>query len=206
MTEKIFRIIVADDHSVVTEGIRVILKSDIRFKICGIFANADSVLKFLEQEEIDIIVLDIDMPGANKFSLLKAIKENHPLVKVVIFTMHEGMNYFFDARKNGADSYALKSESITFLPSILMQTLKGIFYCSDAVKVHLSKDAKKKSLTPIENEIFDFLAQGFRYNEIAEKINKSEKTIEYYIYKLRKKYNVQSNAELILQLKEMYSK
>jgi DNA-binding NarL/FixJ family response regulator len=99
MTEKIFRIIVADDHSVVTEGIRVILKSDIRFKVCGIFANADSVLKFLEREEIDIIVLDIDMPGANKFSLLKAIKENYPQVKVVIFTMHEGMNYFLKQEK-----------------------------------------------------------------------------------------------------------
>ena len=196
--EKI-KIIIADDHSVVTEGMRIILKNDSRFQLEGIYANANSVLNHLENRKVDIAILDLDMPGTENFSLLKEIKQKHTTCKVVIFTMHEGMYYFFEAIKHRADAYVLKSESITFMPTILMQTFKGFFYCSSEVKVHLSND--QETLKPIENEILDFLAQGMNYSEIGRLVNKSEKTIEYYIYKLRKKYNAQSNADLILQIK-----
>lgn len=203
--EKI-KLIIADDHPVVTEGLMVILKSDVRFTVCGAFKNADSVINFLQNETVDIIILDIDMPGSEDFRLLKTIKEVHPHCKIIMFTLHEGAHHFFEALKYGADSYVLKSESVTFLPTVIMHTMKGIFYCSDDVKKHLSKDGNQQKLKPIEGQIFGFLTQGLQYNEIARRIGKSEKTIEYYIYKLRKKYNVQTNAELVVHLKETYMK
>ncbi len=203
---KPIRIILADDHSVVTEGIRAVLKSDARYEVCGIFANANSVLKFLEKNEADLILLDIDMPGAGNFSLLKQLKENYPLMKVVIFTMYDGLQYFFDARKYGADSYVLKSESITFLPSVLQFAAKGTFYCSDELKKYMTDSSKKTALKPLEMEIIHYISQGQTYRQIGEKIGRTEKTVEYYAGRIRKKIGVQNNSELLTYISRNYFK
>lgn len=199
------RVIIADDHSVVTAGLRAVLKSDPRLEVCGLFLNGNSVLEFLQTNEVDLAILDLDMPGAKNFELLKKLKENYPRIKIIIFTMHCGTQSFFQARKLGVDSYVLKSESITYLPTIIMQTMKGIFYCSDELKAYLTQKKSEQKLKPLEFEILGFLALGLEYSEIAEKISKSEKTVEYYIYKLRKKYTANNNAELLHKLKDEFS-
>ena len=182
------RVIIADDHSVVTAGVKAVLKSDIRLEVCGIFQDGNSVLEFLQNNEIDLAILDLDMPGAQNFELLRILKENYPNLKIIIFTMHNGIQSFFQAGRLGADSYVLKSEPITYLPTIIMQAMKG-----------------EQKLKPLEFEILGFLAIGLEYSEIAKKICKSEKTVEYYIYKLRKKYNANNNTELLHKLKEEIS-
>lgn len=196
----IIKVALADDHTVVMEGMRAILKSDPRFFVAGCLQNSAQVLRFLEDNEISILVLDIDMPGAENFKLLKTIKENYPKIKVVIYTMHDGYEYFLEARKFNADSYVLKTEMITFMPTVLMKTFKGEFYCSNELKVHLSKEGKKQILKPKEKEILNHVAKGLTYSEIGKSIGVSEKTVEYHIYNLRRKYNSNSNAELILKL------
>lgn len=204
---KPIRIILADDHSVVTEGIRAVLKSDARYEVSGIFSNADSVLKYLETDSVDMILLDIDMPGAGNFALLKQIKEKYPAMKVVIFTMYDGLQYFFDARKYGADSYVLKSESVTFLPSVLQFAVKGTFYCSDELKKYLTDSNKKKAaLKPLELEIVHYISNGQTYRQIGEKIGRTEKTVEYYAGRIRKKIGVQNNSELLTYISRNYFK
>lgn len=193
-------IVLADDHAVVLEGLRVVIKSDSRFQLSASLSDAVSLLKYLSENEVDLIVLDIDIPGAEKLKLLKTIKETYANLKVVIFTMHNGINYFLESIKLGADSYVLKTESITFLPTILLKALKGEFYCSDELKIFLTKQGKKEFIKPKEMEIINLLAQGLQYGEIANRLGKSEKTVEYYVYKLRKKYSVNNNVDLLLKL------
>jgi DNA-binding NarL/FixJ family response regulator len=195
-----FEIILADDHAVILEGVKAILKSHSRLKVKGDFSNAKSLLEFLSKDKADLILLDIDIPGADKLNLLKKIKLRYPQTKVVIFTMHKGMNYFLEAKKLGADSYVLKSDLISFLPTILLKALKGEFYCSDELKQLLTKEYNKEIIKPKELEILSFIAQGMKYADISKQIGKSEKTIEYYIYKLRKKYDVKNNVDLLLKL------
>ncbi|MCZ8238233.1 MAG: response regulator transcription factor [Leptospiraceae bacterium] len=195
-----FEIILADDHAVILEGVKAILKSHSRLKVKGDFSNAKSLLEFLSKDKADLILLDIDIPGADKLNLLKKIKLRHPQTKVVIFTMHKGMNYFLEAKKIGADSYVLKSDLISFLPTILLKALKGEFYCSDELKQLLTKEYNKEIIKPKELEILSFIAQGMKYADISKQIGKSEKTIEYYVYKLRKKYDVKNNVDLLLKL------
>lgn len=197
---KIHNIVLADDHAVVMEGLRAIIKSDLRFTVSATFADAPSLLKYLAEFAVDLLVLDIDIPGAEKLKLLKTIKETYENLKVVIFTMHNGIQYFLEARNLGVDSYVLKTEPITFMPTILLKTLKGEFYCSEELKIHLSKKGNKDSLKPKEAEVLSLLARGLQYSEIAAQIGKSEKTIEYYVYKLRKKYSVNKNVDLLLKL------
>ncbi|MCZ8347097.1 MAG: response regulator transcription factor [Leptospiraceae bacterium] len=195
-----FEIILADDHAVILEGVKAILKSHSRLKVKGDFSNAKSLLEFLSKDKADLILLDIDIPGADKLNLLKKIKLRYPQTKVVIFTMHKGMNYFLEAKKLGADSYVLKSDLISFLPTILLKALKGEFYCSDELKQLLTKEYNKEIIKPKELEILSFIAQGMKYADISKQIGKSEKTIEYYVYKLRKKYDVKNNVDLLLKL------
>ena len=181
-----FEIILADDHAVILEGVKAILKSHSRLKVKGDFSNSKSLLEFLSKDKVDLILLDIDIPGADKLNLLKKIKLRYPQTKVVIFTMHKGMNYFLEAKKLGADSYVLKSDLISFLPTILLKALKGEFYCSDELKQLLTKEYNKEIIKPKELEILSFIAQGMKYADISKQIGKSEKTIEYYVYKLYK--------------------
>ncbi len=195
-----FEIILADDHAVILEGVKAILKSHSRLKVKGDFSNAKSLLEFLSKDKADLILLDIDISGADKLNLLKKIKLRYPQTKVVIFTMHKGMNYFLEAKKLGADSYVLKSDLISFLPTILLKALKGEFYCSDELKQLLTKEYNKEIIKPKELEILSFIAQGMKYADISKQIGKSEKTIEYYVYKLRKKYDVKNNVDLLLKL------
>lgn len=197
---EVIKVAIADDHTVVIEGMRAILKSDPRFLVSGCLQNSAQVLRFLEDNEIHILVLDIDMPGAENFKLLKLIKENYPKIKIVIYTMHDGSDYFLEARKYNADSYVLKTEMITFMPTVLMKTFKGEFYCSSELRAHLSKEGKKQILKPKEKEILSFIARGYTYSEIGKSMNISEKTVEYHIYNLRRKYNSSSNAELLMKL------
>lgn len=196
----IYNIVLADDHEVILEGVNAILKSHSKLKVTARFSNSDSLLNYLSKFHVDLILLDIDIPGADKLNLLKKIKNNFPEIKVVIFTMHKGMNYFLESKKIGADSYVLKSDSITFLPTVLLKALKGEFYCSDELKIFLAKKNKNEFIKPKELEILSLIAQGLQYNEISIKIGKSEKTIEYYVYKLRKKYGVKNNVDLLLKL------
>lgn len=195
-----FEIILADDHAVIVEGVKAVLKSHSRLKVKGDFSIAKSLLEFLSKDKADLILLDIDIPGADKLNLLKKIKLRYPQTKVVIFTMHKGMNYFLEAKKLGADSYVLKSDLISFLPTILLKALKGEFYCSDELKQLLTKEYNKEIIKPKELEILSFIAQGMKYADISKQIGKSEKTIEYYVYKLRKKYDVKNNVDLLLKL------
>ncbi len=194
------KVAIADDHPAILEGMRIILKSDPRFSVEACFQNSIEVLKFLEENEISILVLDIDMPGAENFKLLKTIKENHPKIKVVIYTMHEGYDYFLEAKKNNANGYVLKTETITFMPTVLIKVFKGEFYCSEELEIHLSKEGKKQILKPKEKAILCYIARGFNYVEVGKALGISEKTVEYYIYSLRKKYNSNTNAELLLRL------
>lgn len=197
---KLIRIAIADDHSVVTEGLRIILKADPRFRVEYIFSNGQDLLAAIEKKPVDLVILDIDIPGNEDFAVLKKIKQMNPSSKVIIFSMLSGMQYFFDARKFGADSYVLKTESVTFIPSVIMFAMKGEFYFSEELKDYMSTGNKKSSLNPLELEVVNYISQGMQYKQIGMRLNRSEKTIEYYAGKIRKKLAVQNNSELLVKV------
>jgi two-component system NarL family response regulator len=142
------------------------------------------------------------MPDTKHLSHLKEIKTRFTNTKVVIFTMHESSSYFIEAKAMGVDSYLLKTESITFIPTVLIKAMKGEFYCSDEFQSYKTENNTKPKIKPIEIKILKYLAKGLHYSDIALKIQKSEKTVEYHIYKLRKKFSVSSNVELLLKLSQ----
>ncbi len=194
------RIAIVDDHSVVREGLRIILKSDSRFSVDGCFFTGDALLDFLTENQVDLVILDLDIPGGGDFAILKEIKQTYPDCKVIVYTMHSGISFFLGAKNLGANSYVVKTEPVTFMPTVIMYAMKGEFYASTELEVFMETSKPKILLTPVELEIVTCISKGMLYKEIAAKISRSEKTIEYYAKKIRKKLNVESNSELLVKV------
>ncbi|HMX32707.1 MAG TPA: response regulator transcription factor, partial [Leptospiraceae bacterium] len=183
----------------------VILQADPRFKVVGLFPDGKSLLDFLKLNSCDLLILDIGIPGGEDFHILKQVKSNTPEMKVVIFSMYEGAQFFLEAKKHGADSYVLKKDSYSLMPSIVEMTLNGVSYCSEELKRYKDSSDVKVTLNTIEEKIVKGLEQNLSYKEIAESIQKSEKTVQSYIYKMRKRFQVQNNTELLMFLYKNYS-
>ena len=197
---------IADDHSVVLEGVRAILSGHSYIELLGIFSNVNDLFSFLEENNVDVILLDIDIPVSHKLNTLQEIKKQFPSIHVIIYTMHEGAFYYEEAVKYGANAFMLKSDPVSHLPTVIIQVTKGIFYCSDKFKTDHKKNTVNTFLKPIELDIVNLLGQGLSYLEIGKKTGKSSKTIEYHTVKLKQKYKLKSNTELVLYIKDEYFK
>ncbi|MCG6140336.1 DNA-binding response regulator [Leptospira bourretii] len=185
------KIAILEDHSVVTEGIISILKSNPFFSLAGEFRTAADLFHFLESNPIDVLVLDIDLPDRNGIDVLREIKEKHQPTKVIIFSLHGSRVYVEDAIKAKADGYMLKSDPISKLPEVISLVMKGGSFISEGVsKVQLPFSA-------FQMEILNLLVQGLSQNEVADRIQKSRKTVEYHLNQMRTKFSCKNNNELI---------
>ncbi|TGN09816.1 response regulator transcription factor [Leptospira ilyithenensis] len=185
------KIAILEDHSVVTEGIISVLKTNPFFPIVGEFRTGEELLRFLEKRQIDFLLLDIDLPDCNGLDILKEVKEKYPKTKVVIFSLHGSRVYVEDAIRLKADGYMIKSDPISHLPSVIQAVVRGEKYISEGV----SKETLPFS--PFQIEIINLLIQGLSQNEVAEKIQKSRKTVEYHLNQMRTKFACKNNNELI---------
>lgn len=185
------RIAILEDHSVVTEGILSVLKNQPKFQIVGQFRTGNDLRQFLSEEKPDFLLLDIDLPDASGIDLLKEVKQISPKTKVAMFTLHAGQMYVENALKSKADAYILKSDPIADLPRVIESILDGEMFVSKGI----SNVALPFSAFQIE--ILNLLVQGLSQNEVAEKINKSRKTVEYHLNQMRTKFDCKNNNELI---------
>lgn len=185
------KVAILEDHSVVTEGIISILKTNPFFHLVGEFQTASDLFDSLQTQAVDVLILDIDLPDKNGIDVLKEVKSRFPATKVVLFTLHGSRVYVEDALKAKADGYLLKSDPISQMPEILVKVWKGTPYISENVsKVQLP-------FSPFQMEILNLLVQGLSQNEVADRIQKSRKTVEYHLNQMRTKFNCKNNNELI---------
>ncbi len=201
-----YKIIILDDHSVIGEGVRFSLKGDKRFFVLETFYSPILALSFIKEDLPDVLILDIDIPEMDGLTVLQQIKKGFPSIKVIIFTMHESLHYFTEAKKIGIDGYVLKSEPITMMPTIIMQAMKGDVYISDHLKRYGDIELKKNTLNELQFNIVMLLSDGLCYSEIAQKLGKSTRTIDYHISKLKQKLNLNNNVELINYIHKNYLK
>ncbi len=150
----------------------------------------------------DILIIDISIPGVTGLEFLEKYKENLPLKKVVIFTMHDGKGFYQKAKKLKIDGYILKSDEFKDFPNILEQINNGNTYISPSIKEY--EKPTNKNLSEKENSILEMLSNGMKYNEIAERIGLSPRTIEYHVIKLKDRFNAENNIELIKYYSKNY--
>lgn len=198
------RIVIADDHAVVREGLKRIVTSAEDMVVVGEAMDGTQVMQQVRGSDFDVLVLDLSMPGRSGMELIKLVHCEKPKLRILILSMHEELQYAVRAIKSGASGYLTKESA----PLQLIQVLRkiaagGVFISSDvaeqlAMGTMLGKStAAHERLTDREFEVFRLIALGMSVTEIAGRLNLSAKTISTHKANLMQKMNLQNQSELI---------
>jgi two-component system, NarL family, invasion response regulator UvrY len=197
------KILIADDHAVVRQGLRQIVSTDNQMNIVGEVQNGKDLLQFLQTESVDVIVLDISMPGRNGLEVLKDVKRDYPLLPVIILSMHSEDQYAVRAIKAGAAGYMTKESAPEDLVEAIRKAYRGGKYISPYVTELLADYIKIKekgnphnALSDREFEVFTMLSMGKTVGQISNELNLSVKTVSTYRSRVLEKMRMATNADL----------
>lgn len=196
-----YKLIIADDHPVIREGLKAYLLDSKSFSLEAVASSADELLKMIPIFNPDVIMTDLDMPGSNTFEVLKQIKDEYPNLKKVVFTFHEEKSFFLKSVEASINGYILKSEPFEMISPLLTSIMEGGFAASPKMQKYLIAHSKDSvgydSLTPREKEVLAFIAKGYSNIEIADKFSLSVRTIEFHKNNIKEKLGMKSLAEII---------
>jgi two-component system, NarL family, response regulator NreC len=125
-----YRIILADDHGMVREGVKRIIQEDPKLSVIDETGDGLELLRLLEEKPPDLVILDISMPGLGGIEAIKIIKELYPQIKVLVLTMHRSREYLYVAMDSGADGYLLKDDANEILHSAIAALRRGETFIS----------------------------------------------------------------------------
>lgn len=216
--EKI-RILVADDHAILRDGLKMALKTDPAMEVIGEAENGEIAVKLEQELRPDIIVMDVDMPKMNGIEAVREIKKNNPDAKVLMLTMHDKESYIVDSISAGAAGYIYKMADMDEFITAVKTVACGKEYFNEKVSQSIMsnyiKSVQKKeedgerhfALTNREIEIVKLIAAGFTSQEIAEKLFISYFTVGKHRKNIMKKLELKNTAELVrYAMKEGYVK
>jgi DNA-binding NarL/FixJ family response regulator len=196
------RVLIADDHSVVAEGLRSLLEK--KYDVVGMVANGRELLAEAPKLKPDVIVLDIGMPLLNGLDAAARLNSSVPQTKLVFLTMKDDPNLAAAALKLGAVAYVLKHAAASELLKAVSEVLQGRSYVTSKLRAEnwAVRDARaqqfSKELTPRQQEVLQLLAEGRPMKEIAGILKLSEKTVMFHKYHIMESFNLKNNAELVL--------
>src|SRR3954466_6079712 len=196
------RVLIADDHSVVAEGLRSLLEK--KYDVVGMVANGRELLAEAPKLKPDVIVLDIGMPLMNGLDAAARLSSSVPQTKFVFLTMKDDRNLAAAALKLGAVAYVLKHAAASELLKAVSEVLQGRSYVTSKLRAEnwAVRDARaqqfSKELTPRQQEVLQLLAEGRPMKEIAGILKLSEKTVMFHKYHIMESFNLKNNAELVL--------
>jgi two-component system, NarL family, invasion response regulator UvrY len=198
------RILIADDHAIVRQGLKQVLgAAPGRYEI-GESPHANDAIRKVREERWDIVLLDINLPGKNGIEALKQIRLERPDTRVLIFSFHTEDSFALRALKNGACGYITKNSPPDQLIAAITRVVRGGKYITQSVAERLASvfDADfdrppHENLTDREFQIFNLLACGKTVSEIAVELSLSVKTISTHRAKILNKMQLRNNAELM---------
>jgi DNA-binding NarL/FixJ family response regulator len=201
------RIVLAEDHTIIREGLRSLLSSEPGLEVVGEAADGREAIECVERLSPDIVLMDLSMPRMDGMEAIRHIKKRCPDTKILVLTVHKNEEYILATFQAGADGYVLKYVSHTELVSAIRTVLKGAPYLSPAVsQVVLEGYLEGRSsaspvsswdmLTSREREILKLIAEGYKNKEIAEMLCISVKTTATHRANIMKKLDLHSAAAL----------
>ncbi len=198
------KVLVADDHAVVREGIKRIIAETADMVVAGEAANGWEVLEKARGGDYDVVVLDISMPGKNGMEILKELKRECPGVPVLILSMHPEEQYALRALRVGASGFVAKESAPDELIAALEKVLRGSKYITSALAERLvldigagSEESLHEKLSDRELQVLCLLAEGKTINQIGQELCLSAKTISTYRSRIMQKMAMKTNAQLI---------
>lgn len=205
------RILCADDHPVIRAGLRQILSSDDELRVETEASTGEEVLAALERRGIDVLVLDISMPGLPFVDLLRTVSERHPTVSTLVLSVYPEEQYAIQALRHGASGYLTKSQSPDYLVHAVKTVASGRRFVTDKVADILlravtgddesepSPDGSNSAntLTGREQEVFELLGQGLSTKQVASRLELSPKTVATHRAAILRKLGLRNSAALI---------
>lgn len=200
--EKI-NVMIADDHSLIREGLKQLLEFDGTIKVVGEASNGMECLDKLDDFNPDVLLLDINMPEMNGIDVLKKMKENNSQIKVLILTVHNEMDYLMKAVDIGVDGYILKDSQSSELKKAISAVKGGENYIQPSLIPALNnqlvnRDTDKDKISLLTNRELEVLVQvanGMFNKEIATNLNISERTVKNHISNIFKKIDVSDRTQ-----------
>jgi DNA-binding NarL/FixJ family response regulator len=202
-----YKIILAEDHVLVREGIKKIIEALPGFEVVGEVGDGPELLGLLKKTAVDMVILDISMPSLPGIEATRMVKQAYPTVKVLILTMHKKKEYLHNAIESGVDGYLLKEDAPKELLNAIEKIREGLVYVSPLlasdlaslyVQGHRQGETEfAESLTPREIEIIKMIAEGKSSKEIARILFLSFRTVQNHRSKIMKKLNIKKNIDLV---------
>jgi len=198
-------ILIADDHQLFLDGLKLILRNQPAFHIVAEAQNGEQVLSVLASQQIDLAILDLNMPGMKGIDLVKTVKQKFPDIKVLVITMHHEQEIISEILLAEAEGYILKNSGKKELTEAISDILSGkTHYEKEVLDLMLQKvkaDRKteelKKNLTERELEILSLIVQEFTSKEIAEKLFISKQTVDTHRLNIMHKTGAKTLVGLI---------
>jgi DNA-binding NarL/FixJ family response regulator len=198
------RVLLADDHAVVAQGLEALLKDT--FELVGIVHDGRALLEAAETLRPDVIVTDLSMPMLNGLDAIRQIRERRPNAKVIVLTMHRETQLAVDAFRAGASGYMLKVSPAEELITAIQQVAQGRAYVTtllskDLITLLLEAGGQPPTgdspLTARQREVLQLIAEGKTMKEVAAILKISPRTAESHKYEIMQVLGVQSTAELV---------
>ena len=197
------KILIADDHPLVREGLKKILRDERDMRVVCEASNGQEVMRFVGKEDLSVLVLDITMPGLGGLDVLKYVKKKNPKLPILMLSMHPQERFALRALKMGAAGYLSKESVPLELVKAIRKVVSGGKYVTPSLAEELASGVasgnrpRHESLSDREFEIMCLIASGKTVREIAEELYLSANTVNTYRLRLLEKMNMKSNAELI---------
>jgi len=197
-------VMIADDHSMVREGIKQLLELDGDIVVKAEANNGKQCIDLLDEKQTDVLLLDINMPNMNGLQVLQYLRESKKKVKVLILTIHNEVEYLVRAVEIGVDGYVLKDSDSSLLKKAIFSVYRGETFIqpelAPMLKVKLDErnnyfNNVDDALTKREIEVLKLLAEGLFNKEIAYMLAISEKTVKNHVSNIFKKINVSDRTQ-----------
>jgi two-component system, NarL family, response regulator DegU len=200
------RVMIADDHSMVRQGLKQILELEDDIAVVAQAANGEEAVRLAREHKPDVILMDINMPGTNGLQAIKELKQDKHPYKVIVLTIHQDREYLFKTLQMGSEGYVLKDAE----PSVLIEAIRNVFRGQSYIQPNMTRELVKEfnrvtlhekdkqdenNLTSREIEVLDLIAEGMINKEIAKQLYISEKTVKNHVSNIFKKLNVSDRTQ-----------
>lgn len=200
-SSKNIRVVIADDHAMVREGLRRIIEVEPGLQVVGQAMDTDSTLSLLSHTPCDLLLLDLTMPGHSGSELIREIRASHAALPILVVTMHNSPPIVRAALRAGANGYVTKDSDPELLVDAMRSVAAGRSWVSpDLGKVLMSEDnrvAAHERLSPRENQVMRMLVEGKTNSQIARSLFLSEKTVSTHKANILEKLTLRSTADLV---------
>jgi DNA-binding NarL/FixJ family response regulator len=191
------RVLIADDHRLITEGIKRSLEETSDFEVVAEADSGSQILPLIRRTHPDLVLLDLRMPGVDGLTALEQIKKEHPSIKVVILSASSDQTVIQAALAKGASAYVLKSVNPVDLASTLRQVMEGSVFHSVGLPKQGQSSAAELGLTAREVSILNALARGLTNQAIGKELFVAEQTVKFHLTNIYRKLDAANRTEAV---------